>query len=232
MPSVRTGRRAALPAAERTARYPLILVGLCLLLVGCSSGAAREAARDQAKDAGFEQRLAAEQATRTVQRYFPATATPAPTAPPAPSLRSLVITFGFRPDGTPDGSYASVPAGVGAAYAGAQLAGVSAGQIIRAVVTDGWGNEIARPEVTIDPGPADRWVALPIGLPPELSPGPYGVFLFAGERVLGSLQFGITGVGTSAQLLPEAPTNPQVRSTQPAPGGGSEQPAPTVAPST
>ena len=208
----------------------LALIGVCLLLVGCASGAAREAERDQARDAGFQQRLAAEQATRTVQRYFPNTPTPAPTEPPAPSLRSLVITFGFRPDGTPDGSYASVPAGVGTAYAGAQLAGVSAGQVIRAVVTDAWGNEITAPEVTIDPGPADRWVALPIGLPAELAPGEYGVFMFAGERALGSLAFGITGVGTSAQLLPEAPANPQVRATQPPPGGAPGQPAPTVAP--
>ena len=50
----------------------------------------------------------------------------------------------------------------------------------------------------------------------------------------------MTGVGTSAQLLPEMPANPQVRSTvpppgaapaagQPTPAGG--QAAPTVAPS-
>lgn len=166
-----------------------------------------------------------------MERFFPTTPTPAPTEPPAPSLRSLVITFGFRSDGTPDGSYASVPAGAGTAYAGAQLAGVAAGQVIRAVVTDGWGNEIATPEVTIDPGPADRWVALPIGLPAELAPGEYGVFMFAGDRALGSLAFGVTGAGTSAQLFPEAPANPQVRATQPPPGGAPGQPTPTMAPS-
>jgi len=54
------------------------------------------------------------------------------------------------------------------------------------------------------------------------------------------LAFGVTGVGTSAQLFPEMPANPQVRSTRPPPGAApaADQPtpadgqeAPTVAPS-
>jgi hypothetical protein len=228
--SGRTGHREARRPIERYVPATLAIIAAALLLVGCSSGAAREAQRDQARDAGLEQRLAQEQETRTAERYFPPTGTPAPTEPPRPSLRNLVITFGFRTDGTPDGSYASVPAGAGTAYAGAQLSGVSAGQTIRAVVIDAWGSEIARPEVVIDAGAADRWVALPIGLPAEVAPGQYGVFVFEGDHPLGSLAFGITGAGSSAQLLPEAPANPQVRATLPPPGAAPPQAAPTVAP--
>lgn len=151
------------------------------------------------------------------------------------------MTFGFRPDGTPDGSYASVPAGAGTVYVATRLSGLSVGQIVRAVVTDAWGNEIAAPEVAIDPGAADRWLALPVGLPAELASGEYGVFVFADERPLGSLAFAVTGVGSSAQLLPDLPANPQVRTTVPPPGAapaqGQQTPAggqtiPTVAPST
>jgi hypothetical protein len=99
---------------------------------------------------------------------------------------------------------------------------------------------VGTPEIVIDPGAADRWLALPVALPPEIASGEYGVFVFANDRPLGSLAFGVTGVGTSAQLLPDAPANPQVRSTLPPPGAApaAEQPtpangqaAPTVAPS-
>ena len=114
------------------------------------------------------------------------------------------------------------------------------GQRVHAIVTDAWGNEVAKPEVVIDPGAADRWLALPVALPAEIAAGEYGVFVFADDYPLGSLAFGVTGVGTSAQLLPEMPANPQVRSTVPPPGAApaAEQPtpaggqvAPTVAPS-
>ena len=111
---------------------------------------------------------------------------------------------------------------------------------MRAIVTDGWGNEVSTPEVVIDPGAADRWLALPVAVPAELAPGEYGVFIFADDRPLGSLAFGVTGVGTSAQLLPDMPANPQARNKVPQPGAApaAEQPtpaegqvAPTVAPS-
>ena len=139
------------------------------------------------------------------------------------------MTFGFRSDGTPDGSYASVPAGAGTVYVATRLTGLSVGQVVRAVVTDAWGNEVAAPEVAIDPGAADRWLALPAALPAELTPGEYGVFVFADERPLGSLAFGVTGVGTSAQLLPERPANPQVRATVPPPGAAPAEGQPTPA---
>jgi hypothetical protein len=225
---------------RRIARWCLATLAVCLVLAGCSTGAARDAARDEARDAGLEDQLAAQQATRIVQKYFPPTGTPAPTQPPAPALGQIALTFGFRPDGTPDGSYASVPAGAGTVYVAARLTGLSVGQKVRAIVTDAWGNDVATPEVVIDPGAADRWLALPVGLPAELAPGQYGAFVFADDRALGSLAFGVTGVGTSAQLLPERPANPQVRSTLPPPGAAPAaeqqapadgQVAPTVAPS-
>ena len=211
-----------------------------MVLAGCSSGSARDAARDEARDAGLENQLAAQQATRIVQKYFPPTGTPAPTEPPAPALGQIALTFGFRSDGTPDGSYASVPAGAGTVYVATKLTGLSVGQKVRAIVIDAWGNDVAAPEAVIEPGAADRWLALPVSLSAELAPGEYGVFVFADERALGSLAFGITGVGTSAQLLPEMPVNPQVSNPQPPPGGAraADQPtpadgqeAPTVAPS-
>jgi hypothetical protein len=226
-PLARIVRRGAPSRTDTAVRAWLSLLAMSVLLVGCSSGAAREAHQDQARDAGLKDQLAAEQATRVVERYFPPTGTPSPTEPPAPVLGGLVVTFGFRPDGTPDGSYASVPAGAGTMYVATKLTGVSVGQKIRAVVTDAWGNEIGVPEMAIDAGAADRWLALPVSLPAELAPGEYGAFVFAGDRPLGSLAFGVTGVGTSAQLLPELPANPQVRATVPPPGAVPDQGAPT-----
>ncbi len=222
----------ALSRTDQSAYLGLGLIAICLLLTGCSSGSAVDAHRDQARDAGLKDQLAEQQATRTVQRYFPATGTPSPTESPPPALGGIAITFGFRSDGTPDGSYASVPAGVGTAYAAVRLTGVSAGQVVRAIVTDAWGNDISLPEATIDPGASDRWLALPIALPGELATGEYGLFVFADDRPLGSLAFAVTGPGSSAQLLPELPANPQVRSTVPPPGAAPAegQPTPTVAP--
>ena len=140
----------------------------CLILSGCSSGAATDARHDEARDASLKDQLAAEQATWTAQHYFPPTATPGPAKPLTPSLGDVAITFGFKPDGTPDGSYASVPAGAGTAFVGVELAGVSAGQKVRAVVTDGWGNDVAAPESVVGPGSAQQWLALPVPLANEL----------------------------------------------------------------
>jgi hypothetical protein len=198
------------------------LAGVALLalvvLSGCSSGMATDARRDEARDASLQDKLESDQATRTAQRYFPPTSTPGTPIPNPAGLEELVLTFGFRADGTPDGSYESVPAGVGTVYAAARVSGVSVGQTVDAVVTDAWGNDLARPSVTIDPGAADRWLALPIAVGGNVAPGEYGVYVEIDDQVVGSLAFGITGAGSSAQLLPEAPTNPQVRATLPPPG--------------
>jgi hypothetical protein len=147
------------------------------------------------------------------------------------ALEELVITFGFRSDGVPDGSYESVPAGVGTVYAAARVSGVSAGQVVSAIVTDAWGNELARPSVTIDPGAADRWLALPIPVAGNVPSGEYGVYIEIDGQVVGSLAFGITAPGSSAQLLPEAPTNVQIRATLPPPGATGVQATGTADPS-
>ncbi len=189
-----------------------------LVLCGCSSGMASDARREAARDASLPDKLESDQATRTAERFFPPTATPGTPEPEPAALEELVITFGFRGDGMPDGSYESVPAGVGTVYAAARVSGVSVGQTVDAVVTDAWGNDLARPSVTIDPGAADRWLALPIGIGGNVAPGEYGVYVEIDDQVVGSLAFGITGAGSSAQLLPEAPTNVQVRATLPPPG--------------
>jgi hypothetical protein len=222
------GRRPDRRRTDCFGRFGLTLLFATAVLTGCASGAAQDARVDEARDAGLPEQLAAEQATRTVQVYFSPTGTPAPEEPAPPGLGALAITFGFRPDGTPDGSYASVPAGVGTVYAAAKLSGLSAGQVVSATVEDAWGNEIANPAITIDPGAADRWLALPIGLPADVVPGEYGVFVFCGDQTLGSLAFGVSGVGTSAQLLPEPPANPQVRATLPPPGMSPAEVTPTA----
>ncbi len=86
-------------------------------------------------------------------------------------------------------------------------------------MTDAWGNDLARPSVTIDPGlePTGGW-RCPSGSVENVPPGEYGVYVEIDEQVVGSLAFGITGQGSSAQSLPEAPTNVQVRATLPPPG--------------
>jgi hypothetical protein len=232
MPLVRTMRRRVRWPTDRRTNVVLILLAGCLLLSGCSSGAASDAKRDEARDASLKDQLAAEQATWTAQHYFPPTSTPGTPKPMTPSLGALAVTFGFRSDGTPDGSYASVPAGAGTAYIAVELGGVSAGQKVRAVVTDGWGNDVANPESVIGPGSSQQWLALPIPLPNELAPGEYGAFVFVDDQPIGSLAFGVTGVGSSAQLLPDAPANPQISSTVPPPGMGpaASQPTPTLPP--
>ncbi len=214
--------RTVLPAAPARTDRLRALAGVALLalvvLSGCSSGMATDARRDESRDASLPDKLETDQATRTAERYFPPTATPGTAVPDPAALEELVITFGFRSDGTPDGSYESVPAGVGTVYAAARVSGVDVGQTVDAVVTDAWGNDLARPSVTIDPGAADRWLALPISIGGNVAPGEYGAYVEIDDQVVGSLAFGITGPGSSAQLLPEAPTNPQVRATLPPPG--------------
>ena len=43
--------------------------------------------------------------------------------------------------------------------------------------------------MTIDPGAADRWVALPVSLPADLAPGEYGVFVFVDDEQRTSFGF-------------------------------------------
>ena len=97
--------------------------------------------------------------------------------------------------------------------------GVVRGQKVRAIVTDAWGNEVAKPEAVIDPGAADRWLALPVAPLAELAPGGMGssslpttVHWVSGVRRDRRGNVGATSAGDAGQ--------PQVRSTVPRPGGG------------
>ena len=64
--------------------------------------------------------------------------------------------------------------------------------------------------VAVGPGSSQQWLALPVPLGNEIAPGEYGAFVFVDDQPVGSLAFGVTGAGSSAQLLPEAPANPQI----------------------
>ncbi|MCA9879184.1 MAG: hypothetical protein KC442_15440, partial [Thermomicrobiales bacterium] len=230
MPSAPTGHPEARVLTDRLRGLVALALLALVVLTGCSSGMATDARRDEARDAGLPEKLANDQATRTAERYFPPTATPGTRTPDPAAVEELVITFGFRSDGTPDGSYVSVPAGVGTVYAAVRVSGVSAGQTVDAIVTDAWGNDLARPSVTIDPGPAERWLAMPVAVDGNVPPGQYGLYVEIDQRVVGSLAFGVTGPGSSAQLLPEAPANPQVRATLPPPGAVAASATGTVSP--
>ena len=195
--------RLAIPwRTKLSTRSSLATLALCVVLAGCSSGAARDAARDEARDAGLDDQLAAQQATRIVQKYFPPTGTPSPTEPPAPALGQVALTFGFRQDGTPDGSYASVPAGAGTVYVSDQ----TDGSICRTkgacgVPTPGatrWqrrrqSSTPARPIAGSRFRSVSRLKSLPGGI--------WRLYL-ADERALGSLAFGVTGMGTSSCGFP------------------------------
>jgi len=53
------------------------------------------------------------------------------------------------------------------------------------------------------------------------------LFLFVDETQLGSVEFGVSAPGSSAQLFPEQPANPQARSTI-GPPGSAAGPPPTA----
>ena len=226
LPAIR--RRSNLLCCPAARLVPHLVVRVCLLsavvslLAACAGGSAEEARRGQARDAAATAELPERQATRVAERFFPLTPTPAPTPPPVPTLESLVITLGFAGD-APQGSYASIPADA-AMSAGALLNGLFAGQVVTAAWTDGAGNNVGstRVEITADTG--RQWVALPLN--GSLPPGEYAVYLFVGERRLGSLVFGVTAPGTGPQLLPDPPANPQVQPEAPAgpPNEGAGEP--------
>ena len=133
-----------------------------MVLAGCCVRGGADAARDRARDAGLEDQLAAQQATRTVQRYFPPTGTPAPTSRHRPRWVRWPSPLVSVRTARRTGATPACPPGAGTVYVATRLTGLSVGQKVRAIVTDAWGNEVARPEVVIDPGAADRWLALPV----------------------------------------------------------------------
>ncbi|CAA9584043.1 MAG: hypothetical protein AVDCRST_MAG59-5211 [uncultured Thermomicrobiales bacterium] len=204
----------------------MLLAALILALAGCSSGQVDEARVDQRRDAEETPQMAVQQATRIAQRYFPASPEASPPVPLAPVVGLLAVTLATNPDGSPQGSYASLPADAGTAFATARLDDGSAGQAITAIWTDAFGNEFGRSEQELAASAAVQWVALPVGLSPGLAPGQYAVYLFADDNRIGSLAFGVTAPGTAPQLYPDLPANPQVPAAAPTSPSG----APTVAP--
>jgi len=229
----RTAGSSANPIAGRGgdrrrvgAAFALLALSLLVILTGCAGSSAQEARRGQARDAASSPTLPRAQATRTTQRFFP-TATPSkPTPPPLPTLGSLVITLGLGGDGSPQGSYASVPADAGTAYAAALLKGVYEGQIAAARWVDATGLTLTTSKFEVESNADQSWVGLPLTLNGSVAPGEYAVYLFVGERRLGSLLFRIDPAGTGGQLLPDPPLDPQADRGghgQPPPGEGGQQ---------
>lgn len=208
------------------ARRGLLALTVLLVFAGCSTGRVNESRLDQARDAEQTPQMPVQQATRIAQRYFPASPPASPTVPLAPVVGFLAITLATNPDGSPQGSYASVPVDAGQVLAAARLHDATAGQLITAVWTDGFGNEAGRVEQELAAGGPVQWITLPLGLSPSLSPGPYGVYIFADERQIASLGFNLTSPGSAPQIYPELPANPQAPAAQPTSPSG----APTVAP--
>ncbi len=232
MPSVPIGRHEAPPDRdERLGHRRVGAIGatvaiLLMLLAGCNAGGVNEARLDQQRDAEETPQMAVQQATRIAQRYFPATpaASPPPSLPPVVGM--LAVTLAANGDGSPQGSYASVPTDAGTVLVSARLDDASAGQSIAAVWTDAFGNEIGRSDQELTADAAVQWVALPLQLSAGVAPGPYGVWLFADDNRIASLGFGLTAPGTAPQLYPDLPTNPQAPAVAPTSPSG----APTVAP--
>lgn len=196
------------------------------VLSGCNTGRVDEARRDQERDAELTPQMPVQQATRIAQRYFPASPAASPPAPLAPVVGLLAVTLATNPDGSPQGAYASVPVDAGTLLAAARLHDGSAGQLITAIWTDAFGNEIGQSDQELTTNSAVQWVALPLGLSPAVAPGQYGVWLFSDDERIGSLAFGLTAPGTAPQLYPDLPANPQVPAVAPTTPSG----APTVAP--
>lgn len=163
----------------------LALAGL-VVLVGCASGAERDARQAERAEATRGVILPDRQSTSVVERFFPPSPTPGPTQPPLPGLESLVLATAVGSDGRPQQEVTSL-AGGGTLYVAALLNDLSAGSVVSAVWTDADGTEFARSEVEIDGSARQRWVALPWQVDASLPRGQYAVYVFVDERPLGSL---------------------------------------------
>jgi hypothetical protein len=190
-------------------------------LAGCNTGSANDARRAQERDAEQSPVMPVQQATRTAQRYFPATATPGPDEPLYPFVGQIAVTVAVNPDGSAQGAYASIPADAGTAFVSARLHDAVAGQRITAIWTDQYGNAFAEQSVDLEGAGNPRWVALPASLV-AAPPGPTAVWLYADEWRIGSIAFQVTGPGSAPQVYSELPTNPQA--------AAATQPPPTAAP--
>lgn len=212
MPSASTGHRAApgrTDGRQRAAAIVAVAVPALLLLSACNTGSVGEARRGQQRDAELTPIMASQQATRIAQRYFPGTATPEPEQPLYPVVGQLAVTPAINPDGSPQGAYASVPVDAGTLYVSARLHYATPGQKITAIWTDQYGNVQGEQAIDLEGAGDPRWVALPLGLSPAMSPGPYAVWLYSDEWRIGSLTFQLTGPGSAPQVYSELPANPQ-----------------------
>lgn len=202
---IRARPRPALPPALVLS---LVLTTLLATLSGCATGRVEEARGGQARDAATDPSLPPQQATRTVERFFPTPERPTPTPLPMPTLGELVVTIGVDGGGAPQGSYAAVPADAGTVYAAALLGYTWDGQIVSARWVDATGITVNTVRVEIDGDATQRWVALPLGSPGSVALGEYAVYLYVGERRLSSLLFQVSPAGSGGVLLPPRPENP------------------------
>ncbi|HET7094980.1 MAG TPA: hypothetical protein VFI22_15920 [Thermomicrobiales bacterium] len=187
----------------------MVAILATLALAACDSGSALEAQRAEQRDMLRTPVLDKVHATRTSERFFPPTGTPASTPRPVPTLAQLVITTGVGAGNAPQGNDASVPSDAGTVYAGAQLGNVVAGHHVVGIWTDAQGNEVGRSAVDITAAAETTWVAFPLRLSGQLAPGEYAVYVDVDDRRVGSLAFTITAPGTAPQALPDLPANPQ-----------------------
>jgi hypothetical protein len=180
-----------------------------LLLSACATGTAVESHDAEQRDAMRTPILEMVQETRTSERFFPPTGTPAPTPRPVPTLAQLVITTAVGAGNAPQDNEASVPSDAGTVYAGAQLGNVVAGHHVVGIWTAAGGNEVGRSAVDITAAADSTWVAFPLRLSGQLAPGDYAVYVDVDDRRIGSLAFTITAPGSAPQALPQLPANPQ-----------------------
>ncbi len=220
MPSASTGRHAApgrIDLRRHAASIAAVALPALLLLSACNTGSVGEARRGQEQDADLTPIMASQQATRIADRYFPGTPTPAAEQPLYPFVGQLAVSPVINPDGSPQGAFASVPVDAGTLYVSARLHDTSPGQIITAIWTDQYGNVQGEQAVNLEGAGDPRWVALPLGLSPAMSPGPYAVWLYSDEWRIGSLTFQLTGPGSAPQVYSELPANPQAPAATEAP---------------
>ncbi|HEU5433331.1 MAG TPA: hypothetical protein VFU81_16820, partial [Thermomicrobiales bacterium] len=181
--------------AGRAALLSLLAALAVVLLAACDSGSALEAHDAEQRDLLRTPVLERVQETRTSERFFPPTGTPPPTPRPVPTLAQLVITTGVGAGNAPQGNDASVPSDAGTVYAGAQLGNVVAGHHVVGIWTDAAGNEVGRSAVDIAAAADTTWVAFPLRLNGQLSPGDYAIYVDVDDRRIGSLAFTITAPG-------------------------------------
>jgi hypothetical protein len=172
----------------RLIQFGCVAILLLAVMAGCASGTARDAERAETKEASKPEVLPELQATTIVKRFFPATATPAPTTTPVVLLETLAVSTSVGSDGQPQNPSESLPRS-GTIYVSAHLHQVTKGEHVVAVWGTIDGNEIGRSDTTIDSDSNDRWVALPWNINGGVGPGQYAVFLYVNDVLLNSLVF-------------------------------------------